>query len=250
MNKSVIIMDFSGIYKEEPFAYNPNFIHLDCSRLHGTDCYCDEDGARSIKQIINPYSANGIHFIDSGDYHYVTKFWTEKIDHPFSLVLFDHHTDMQPSKWSNMLSCGGWVKDMIDGNRFLKHVYILGIPKESAAAIPGKYHDRVNVFTDELLHAHSIHQKPLSINEPLYISIDKDVLDTNSARTDWDQGIMTLDDLKGALALMLRHEKIIGIDICGECSATLSLFDMDNALAINNKANSELLELFTKQGLC
>lgn len=78
MNKSVIIMDFSGIYKEEPFAYNPNFIHLDCSRLHGTDCYCDEDGARSIKQIINPYSVNGIHFIDSGDYHYVTKFWTEK----------------------------------------------------------------------------------------------------------------------------------------------------------------------------
>lgn len=47
-------MNFSGIYEVEPFANNPRFIHLDCSHLHGTDCYCDEDGARSIRRIIAP----------------------------------------------------------------------------------------------------------------------------------------------------------------------------------------------------
>ena len=51
--------------------------HLDCSHLHGTDCYCDAEGAKSIQNIIAPYPAEGIHFIDSGDYHYVTKFWTD-----------------------------------------------------------------------------------------------------------------------------------------------------------------------------
>lgn len=44
MDKSVIIMNFSGVYNEEPFARNPRFTHLDCTHLHGTDCYCDEEG--------------------------------------------------------------------------------------------------------------------------------------------------------------------------------------------------------------
>ena len=97
-------MNFSGVYSEEPFALNPRFTHLDCTHLHGTDCYCDKDGQRAIRRIIAPYPAQGIHFIASGDYHYVTKFWTDKISIPFSLVLFDHHTDMQPSQRGGMLS--------------------------------------------------------------------------------------------------------------------------------------------------
>lgn len=249
MDKSVIIMNFSGVYNEEPFARNPRFTHLDCTHLHGTDCYCDEEGQRSIRRIIAPYPARGIHFIDSGDYHYVTKFWTDKINTPFSLVLFDHHTDMQPSRWSGVLSCGGWVKDMLDSNSLLSHVVILGTPEDSVATIPGIYLNRVMAFTDSQLHGHAAEQRPLSISEPLYISIDKDVLDTSSARTDWEQGTLTLDEMKRVLHLILKHEKVIGIDICGECPITLRLFDDDNSLAIDDKANRELLAMFKQQGL-
>ncbi len=242
-------MNFSGVYEEEPFARNPRFVHLDCSHLCGTDCYCDTDGATQIRRIIGPFPAAGIHFIDSGDYHYVTKFWTEKITTPFSLVLLDHHTDMQPPILSGMLSCGDWVKDMIDDNPLLKHVHILGVPRKQADAIPASYADKVLVVTDEQLHGHSAGLKPLNLGDPLYISIDKDVLDTGSARTDWDQGILTMTDLKRVLTLILRHEQVIGIDICGECPVTCSLFDPDGSLAIDDRANSELLELFRRQGL-
>lgn len=249
MDKTVIIMNFSGVYKEETFARNPRFTHLDCSHLHGTDSYCDEEGQRAIRRMIEPYPARGIHFIDSGDYHYVTKFWTDKIKTPFSLVLFDHHTDMQPSRWSGVLSCGGWVKDMLDGNPMLSHAVILGIPEDSVATIPAAYRDRVIAFTDVQMHAHAAERRPLAISEPLYISIDKDVLDTNSARTDWDQGTLTLDEMKRVLHLTMKHEEVIGIDICGECPVTLRLFDADNSLAIDDKANRELLAMFKQQGL-
>lgn len=248
-SKQVIIMNFSGVYAEEPFAHNPRFTHLDCTRLQGTDCYCDEDGQRAIRRIIAPYPAEGIHFIDSGDYHYVTKFWTDKIAAPFSLVLFDHHTDMQPSRWGGMLSCGGWVKDMADTNKLLRHVVILGIPEASAATIPGAYRDKVRTFTDVQLHGHASEQRPLSIAEPLYISIDKDVLDASSARTDWDQGTLTLDEMKRILHLIMKHEQVIGVDICGECPATLGLFSNGSDIAIDDNANRELLATFRRQGL-
>lgn len=250
MHKLVVIMNFSGVYDGEPFAHNQRFVHLDCTHLKGTDCYCDADGMREIRRIIAPYPAEGVHFIDSGDYHYVTKFWTEKLTQPFALMLFDHHTDMQPPQWSGVLSCGGWVKDMIDGNHLLKHVYIMGVPEDKASAIPEAYRNKVEVLTDKRLHAHSALNLPLPADGPIYVSIDKDVLDTNSARTDWDQGCLTLDDLKRVLTLVMRHEEVVGVDVCGECPATLRLFDPDGSLTIDDKANRELLELFMRQGLC
>lgn len=249
MNNPVVIMNFSRVYTQEAFARNPRFIHLDCTRLQGTDCYCDDEGQRSIRQLIAPYSAEGIHFIDSGDYHYVTKFWTDKITRPFSLVLFDHHTDMQPPRWSGLLSCGGWVKDQIDQNPLLQHVFLLGVPEAVVASIPADCRDKVCVFTDTQLHTHSVELKPLNLGESLYISIDKDVLDTRSARTDWDQGLLTLDELKCILTLIFKHEHVLGVDICGECPVTLNLFDASLSLTIDDKANRELLELIRQQKL-
>ena len=69
---------------------------VDCTHLRGTQCYCDSEGERRLRALLAPYPPEGIHLIDSGDYHYVTKLWTDKIDHPFSLIVFDHHPDMQP----------------------------------------------------------------------------------------------------------------------------------------------------------
>ena len=44
-----------------------------------------------MKRVIAGYPAEGIHFIDSGNYHYLTKLWTDKLRVPFSLIVFDHH---------------------------------------------------------------------------------------------------------------------------------------------------------------
>lgn len=66
MKKQLIIMDFTGVYNYEPFIRNQNCIWLDCRHLYGTECYCDEEGAASLKRLIADYPAEGIHFIDSG----------------------------------------------------------------------------------------------------------------------------------------------------------------------------------------
>ena len=46
----------------------------------------------------------GIHFLDSGNYHYVSKIWMEKIEEEFELLVLDHHTDMQPPMFGDILS--------------------------------------------------------------------------------------------------------------------------------------------------
>lgn len=46
------------------------------------------------------------------------------------MVVFDHHPDMQPSLFDEMLSCGSWVKTMLDTNKFLRKVLIVGQPTD------------------------------------------------------------------------------------------------------------------------
>ncbi len=82
------------------------------------------------------------------------------------------------------------------------------------------------------------------LNEPVYISVDKDVLDIKSAVTNWDQGSLSLTELEKLLSIILKKEEIIGVDICGECSSSLDVFQKNRELSINSKANKELLNLF------
>ena len=100
-----IIMNFTHAYEEESFLCSSYFQWMDCTHLHGVDCYCDSDGVKQLNKIIEDFSPEGIHWIDSGNYHYLTKFWTDKIKEPFSLIVFDHHPDMQPPLFDNLLSC-------------------------------------------------------------------------------------------------------------------------------------------------
>ena len=47
-----------------------------------------------IKRALNRRKNKGITFIGSGNYHYVSHLLLEEINKPFTLILFDHHTDM------------------------------------------------------------------------------------------------------------------------------------------------------------
>ncbi|RHK46507.1 hypothetical protein DW064_13095 [Segatella copri] len=85
------------------------------------------------------------------------------------------------------------------------------------------------------------------IHEPVYISIDKDVLRKQDAITDWSNGDMTLMQLQAVLRIIYAHEKVIGIDITGECSATLDYFSELKDAEINNEANEELLRMILEE---
>lgn len=240
----VVVMNFTGAYANESFAKDPRIVFLDCSHLYGTDCYCDSDAAMRLSSIISEYPAEGIHFIDSGNHHYLTKFWTDRMTSPFSLALFDHHTDMQPPMFEGMLSCGGWVLDMLEHNRFLDKVLVIGVSDSLAEKIGTRYGDRVHFFCESCLDDAEAWKafSAKHISEPVYISVDKDVLDRSSARTDWDQGSMTLPQLKKAISVIFRNEEVAGVDICGELpDAEEIVSGLSTAASINDRTNMDLI---------
>ena len=89
------ILDFTHVYKDEDIEKINDINWIDCSDIEGCDLYCSGLAREEIKKRTEKYGIYGIHFIDSGNYHYVTKILTDRIDSKFSLVLYDHHTDMQ-----------------------------------------------------------------------------------------------------------------------------------------------------------
>ena len=198
-----------------------------------------------MKRVIAGYPAEGIHFIDSGNYHYLTKLWTDKLRVPFSLIVFDHHPDMQPPLFKGMLSCGSWVKDMLDWNMLCKKVVIVGASDKLIRTVPEEYGQRVSFYSEATLaHEKGWHNfSSAYIEGPVDLSIDKDVLNPASAVTDWDQGSFSLQELEELLAIVLRKERVVGIDICGECSATLTLFEERREATVDSRANKELLKL-------
>jgi arginase family enzyme len=243
MKRAVLIMNFTGAYERESFAQNAAFRWLDCKGIQGTSCYCDETARRILQQKLVPFSPEGMHFIDSGNYHYVSKFWTDKIRRPFSLILFDHHPDMQPSLFSEMLSCGSWVKEALDTNPFLKKVCVLGAAESLLRNIDPAYSDRLACYSEQTLNHHESWKAfaRLHLREPVYISVDKDVLNPQSAATNWDQGSLSITELESLLAIILRQEEVIGIDVCGECPSTLYSLDEREGDRLNDRANGELV---------
>lgn len=201
---------FSDIYDEEGFSPE-GAVRLDFTALPGTECYCDPDALRAIRERIAPLPARALHWIDGGDYHYLSKLWMEKLETPFTLVLFDHHSDDQPCAFGgDLLSCGGWVAASMRDNPFHQHTAWIRVPEDPLPPLDG----------------------------PVYLSIDKDVLSTDDARTNWDQGTMTLAELKGCIKQIADTVPILGIDVCGGLAVSKGARPED--LAINRKTDEEL----------
>ena len=83
----VVILDFSGVYGRMRFWEHENAVWLDFKNLEGTNCYCDDEAAETITEQMRKLGAEGIHFLDSGNYHYATKLWTDQIRCPFDLLV-------------------------------------------------------------------------------------------------------------------------------------------------------------------
>lgn len=239
-NASVVAMNFSGVYDMERFAHTPGIVRLDFSQLRGTAGYCSQEAARVIKERIRPYGPCGIHFLDSGDYHYVSKFWTDMITEPFSLVLVDHHTDMQDSRADGVLSCGDWVKAVIEQNKYLEKVIVVGVPPESASKVSGELLSRV-VFVTRQEFADIARGRRAIGGKTVYISIDKDALSPEDAVTNWDQGDMRESDLRSFLSRLVGQEDVIGVDVCGEFQVGGSYFADERAAVKDDVANEDIL---------
>jgi arginase family enzyme len=244
-----VIMDFSGIYEQENFYRHTHFHWIDCRDIAGTNCYCTPQAAGEIRRRIADSPVGGIHFLDSGDYHYVSEFWMEKIREPFHLLIFDYHSDMQPPKFPELLSCGCWVKSAMEKNPMLRRVCIIGPDERAFSVIEPQFRGRLLCISLQALQEAGTWEKieELQSSLPLYISIDKDVLNTYFARTDWSQGGLSLKVLERLLELFARQNKVLGIDICGECKADVQFLLNNHEAGINDKTNHALLRFLLRQ---
>ncbi len=225
-----------------------NTRYIDCTDIPGTDCYCDDEAVEAIRRRIagaGITDASGIHFFDNGNYHYMSKIWTDMVQEPFSLVVFDHHPDMQEPRFGNILSCGGWVKKVLEENKFVQSVTLIGVADHLAEEIPP--HDKVMIIRESeivTLEGRSPDRVHAS-SHPLYISIDKDALSTDYAATNWDQGSLSLEHMKAIIEALAQGHKIIGIDICGERARDFAgneQHSVQEADALNDRTNRELVE--------
>ena len=277
-----LIMDFSGIYEDQQFWKGKEAAWVEARDIPGTNCYCDEDAMNEIRSRIAPYSSGEIHFIDSGNYHYMTRIWLEKITEPFDLLVFDNHTDMQPPAFGGLLSCGGWIYDSVTELPLLRKVILIGPDEEAFSRVETEIQEKVKFLSREKLQEMEEAEVTEFVREhvgelPLYISVDKDVLCKEEADTNWSQGDMRLDTMIRCLECAVSrcaadnilsedacvHEQvakrianarftvkdlyllpgILGVDICGECDA-----GEPGNTALNDHANLRLWEFFQHEG--
>ena len=247
--KETVIMNFSGIYKNQNFYKNyaeEEIFWTELSDLSGCNCYCDAEASDRIRKEIQAFTGNGIHFIDSGNYHYMTRLWLEKLQVPFRLLVFDNHTDMQPPAFGGLLSCGGWIAVSLEELPLLQEVILVGPDEEAYIQVEPDLQQKVLFLSREKLSTMTAEEKEgffnnLSEDLPLYVSVDKDVLCKGDASTTWSQGDMHLSELMSFLELVLERQNILGMDVCGEC-------DMDSCSEdfLNDHANEAILRLWEK----
>lgn len=297
----ITIQDFTGVYAEQPFMQelraaaetSKDVRWLNCTKIVGTDCYCDDDAIKEINDLINSAERSksecdsnienrdnstsdialqsGIHFFDNGNYHYMSKLWTDKVQEPFSLIVFDHHPDMQPPRFGGILSCGGWVKEVLDNNKFIQNAIIIGVKDELVETVREELSqsgesnilEMVTFIKESELETSSVSslinsrldpstspsRASLRMTHACYISIDKDALSPTYAATNWDQGSLTIDALKNCITTLASGHKILGIDICGERAHDFEGDEhhtIQEADTLNSELNRELVEFLKK----
>lgn len=241
-----LLLDFSHIYPANIGNDVNHLIRIDLSDIEGTDMYCSHEAMLEIQKRLNDYGPEGIHFLDNGNYHYMTKVFVEKIHQPFSLVLFDHHTDMQQPMIHDLTSCGSWAGELLHENIYLKQLILIGPNQQS---IENKDVSSkvicisVNEQEEDVAHSQI---KKVDLTLPAYISIDKDILDRYWARTNWDQGNMSIKTLEKILQDIFKHQNVIGVDICGECDLHESYWQLKEDKKINHTTNDILYHFLSQ----
>lgn len=261
--KPLAVFQMSGIYKDRDLREcfpGMDLCLFDCSEERGTNSFCDEEAKNRLRQRIarmqaclegedlhteEPYTGKlhtgedsegsaeedgrvevpyGVHLLDNGNYHYLSALMTERIREPYTLVLIDHHPDLQPSAFGwEVLSCGSWVLNALLAQENLKRVFAIGVGedlKEEALlrvreAIGREDYERVR---KKISFAYP---KPEEVVGGIYLSIDKDVLAKKFVKTNWDQGEMTLSQLEEIVGALCANHRMIGMDLCGAPDETV-----------------------------
>jgi len=240
----IIKIDLEGIYSMQSW-HQHHGIHinnLELDTTNGVNGYCSIEAQKMIKRACTTIRMPALSFLGSGNYHYLTYFLLQQINRPFSLVLFDFHSDMQAGISDSLLSCGNWVSFAMRDNPHMKQVFICGLSERYIPSVTLMSSKQVHYFTEKKLHSYGwLSDFERLSRYPIYVSIDKDVFDLKFARTNWDQGSMNQDMMISFFELIFQKKELIGGDICGECSVDYS----DPSYLTDQKCNSDMNSCLT-----
>jgi len=189
-------------------------------------------------------------FIGSGDYHHLCTALLRSEDR-ITLLHFDNHPDWV--RFAPAYHCGSWINRVLRMRRIERIITIgpcsddLANPQlkgGNVAALaagrlelypwqrsPSRVWGRIasgpghrrrgnrliwrNVGTEDwqAFVAEILDRMP---TDGVWITIDKDVLRSEDAVTNWDQGQMPLTALLTALRMIAARKRLVGVDVCGE----------------------------------
>lgn len=219
MEKRACVLHFDRTFEFEPHFLKPEYEQVYFLDLEGTNGYCRLDTLRRIRQRLQSRRRRGLTLIGRGNYHYVSLLLAAEVTAPFTLVLFDRHSDMVEPPDEQIISCGSWALDALKRLSALRKVLLIGTSLDSLRHIPAAYRDRVTALPEERIAAGDVNVHRLIRlipTETVYVSIDKDVLSPLDAATDWDQGSLRLAALLRLLEAIAAAKRLAGVDICGE----------------------------------
>ena len=182
-------------------------------------------------------------FLGSGDYHHLSHLLIKRFEvlgRPLQVLLFDNHPDNM--RYPFGIHCGSWVWH-VSRLPFVSQVHVLGITSHDVEAAHGWENHVRNLRSGKVrywcvgrdlgwMRTLGITQSQsfdttaamlaafsgdiARTTDPIYLTIDKDVLSPEDVQTNWDQGVMRLTELQAAIAMF--GSRVIGSDVTGEVS--------------------------------
>lgn len=220
--------------------------------------WLDKKIEREIEKRIQGSARNSITFLGSGDFHQVSHILINQFAEPICVILFDFHPDwdvLPPrlgcGSWvtesfrnKNILKfilIGASSKDLsspwiqtgnmnsLKGNRVEIYPYSHRPSFTFFKTIPENFSIKIKkgLFVNKInwneLKGKNLINLFLSILKRLptpkvYLSIDKDCLRNEYSLTNWEEGMLSLEELLWMLKLIMDHVDIIGMDIVGDYS--------------------------------
>lgn len=236
-----LILDFDGSVQDLPGAraialgHHQETIRFGCRRSQlrqlGTVLSADLDERPPVV------------FLGSGDYHHVSLLLIERLralGTPIQVVVFDNHPDNM--RYPFGIHCGSWVWH-VSRLPFVARVHVVGItstdvelgrlwenhlgPLYSGKVVYYALHRNLQLMQRlGIRHSRSFESMRALLeallatltltSDPIYLSIDKDVLSRDVVQTNWDQGVMRLDELFNTIQAFLP--RVVASDIVGEVS--------------------------------
>ena len=231
-------------------------------------------------------------FLGSGDFHNISPILLEQFQEPISLIVFDFHPDWdifpprfgcgswvrEALKRKNIQKClligvssddisSPWIQSADLGALNNRRLEIYPYAHNPSKVFFRKVSKNISFKTkkgllDTRIYWEELRNKDLKdyfssiikrlSTKDVYVSIDKDCLDNESALTNWEEGKLTIEQLLLMLQVIKDNLNIVGVDITGDHSKVtvsgrikgiLSRLDHPKAVKADNTPEGEIIRI-------